>query len=320
MRWLLIGHRPAHGHCISTSAAAIICIVKPRVFIGSAQSSRRYAEAIHAGLEDAAESTVWTAGAFALSTSTLEGLLSNLRDSDFGIFVFGADDDAVVKGKLLKVPRDNVVYEAGLFSGYLCPQRCFIVVPKSVEVHVPTDLAGMTLGFYDDTRTDRNEEAAVLTFCSNVKKQIRKNGLFTGTSNEELRDLVVQFECAQRWIVDENKRVEKKKEIARNIENFCNNHPLNKHRLLAQRRTGYYLALFAAIRFRPDDRDWELVLKLAADRIPPGFAYYKLIEAIEAVRASGNVLPDQLKQLHDWINGLPDARKHIAARIDALLT
>ena len=87
-----------------------------------------------------------------------------------------------------------------------------------------------------------------------------------------------------------------------------------------QRRTGYYLALFAAICFRPDDRDWELILKLAPDRIPPGFAYYKLIEAIEAIKASGNATPAQLKELHDWATALPDAKKEIASRIDALLT
>jgi len=87
-----------------------------------------------------AECTVWTEGAFDISASTLAGLIKNLRDSDFGIFVFAPDDDATVKGELLKVPRDNVVYEAGLFSGYLCPERCFIVVPETVRVHVPTDL------------------------------------------------------------------------------------------------------------------------------------------------------------------------------------
>ena len=48
--------------------------------------------------------------------------------------------------------------------GYLCPQRCFIVVPRGIEVHIPTDLLGMTLGHYDDTRSDGNDEAAVASF------------------------------------------------------------------------------------------------------------------------------------------------------------
>jgi hypothetical protein len=251
---------------------------------------------------------------------TLAGLLKNLRDSDFGIFVFAADDDAITKGKLLKVPRDNVVYEAGLFSGYLCPERCFIAVPKSVEVHVPTDLAGMTRGFYDDTRTDGNDDSAVLTFSNQVKKQVQLDGLFNGASSEELRELVVRFDCCQSWIENEDKRVATKRDISAKIEDFCKNHPLNKHRLLAQRRTGYYLALLASIRFRPEGRDWELILKIDTKHLPPGFAYFKLVEAIEALKGNGKVTATELKRLHDWINGLPAARKHIPARIDDLMT
>lgn len=86
-------------------------------------------------------------------------MIKNLRDSDYGVFVFAPDDVAIIKGEPLNIPRDNVVYEAGLFSGYLSPERCFIAVPRAVTVHVPSDLAGMTLGFYED-RTDGNDEAA----------------------------------------------------------------------------------------------------------------------------------------------------------------
>jgi predicted nucleotide-binding protein len=162
--------------------------VKPRVFIGSSGASSRIAQAIHSGLEDTAECTVWTAGAFALATSTLASLQGHLHDSDFACFVFGPDDDATIKGELLKVPRDNVVYEAGLFSGHLGPDRCFVAVPKSVEVHVPTDLAGMTLGFYIDTRDDGNSDGAVLTFCNKVKERIGSFPLNVQTGSLKMRN------------------------------------------------------------------------------------------------------------------------------------
>jgi hypothetical protein len=293
--------------------------VKPRIFIGSSGSAKGYASAIHAGLAAVAECTVWTDGAFALSTSTIAGLLKNLRDSDFGIFVFAPDDTATIKGELLNVPRDNVVYEAGLFSGYLCPERSFIVVPQTVIVRVPTDLLGMTLGFYEDDRTDGNDEAAVATFCSRVQRQIAPQGLFKGAASEELRELAVRFECCQSWMADEVQRVAMKKTISAQIETFCKNHPLNKHRLLVQRRTGYYLALLASIRFNPEPRDWELILALEIKQIPAGFAYFKVIEAIEELKNRKCATPHQLKQLHAWVDDLPDARKHIASRIDALM-
>jgi predicted nucleotide-binding protein len=96
--------------------------MKPRIFIGSSGKAKKYAEAIHDSLTDLAECIVWTEGAFGLSASTLDNLLKNLRDSDFGAFIFAADDRLSTNGDLLNVPRDNVVFEAGLFCGHLCPR------------------------------------------------------------------------------------------------------------------------------------------------------------------------------------------------------
>ena len=176
----------------------------------------------------------------------------------------------------------------------------------------------MTLGFYNDTRTDNDYDLAVLTFSNQVKKQVGRDGLFKGASSEELRDLVVRFECCQSWIEDEVKRVATKRQISGDIDAFCKHHILNKHRLLVQERTGYYLALLASIRFRPDDRDWELILKMKPNKLPPGFAYFKLLEAVEAIKADGKATDRQLEQLHDWLKALPDASKPIEDRINAL--
>jgi predicted nucleotide-binding protein len=132
------------------------------------------ASAVHAELASTAECTVWTEGAFSLAANTVEELHRHLRDSDFGTFIFAPDDSATIKGDLLKVARDNVVYEAGLFSGFLSPERCFIVVPQSFNVHVPTDLLGMTLGHYEDGRTDGRHRSAVANFCRDVETRILK--------------------------------------------------------------------------------------------------------------------------------------------------
>ena len=75
--------------------------MKPRIFIGSSGKAKKYAEAIHANLTDVAECTVWTQGAFGLSASTLSNLSKNLHDSDFGAFVFAADDQLSTHGDLL---------------------------------------------------------------------------------------------------------------------------------------------------------------------------------------------------------------------------
>lgn len=99
--------------------------MKPKLFIGSSTEGKPVAEAIHAVLQRDAECRVWTEGVFQLSESNLQNLMRQVRTSEFGIFVFSPDDAVKTRGKLFSVPRDNVVYELGLFSGALGPERCF---------------------------------------------------------------------------------------------------------------------------------------------------------------------------------------------------
>lgn len=52
-----------------------------------------------------------------------------------------------------------------------------MVKPKSAEdLHLPSDLAGITVGTYDDERTDGRKEAAVGPFCNKVSELISKLG------------------------------------------------------------------------------------------------------------------------------------------------
>jgi hypothetical protein len=93
----------------------------------------------------------------------------------------------------------------------------------------------------------------------------------------------------------------------------------DKHRLVVQERTGYYLALLATIRFRPEDTDWELILKMKPHKLPPGFTYFKLIEAVEALKADGKATASQFQQLHDWLKALPKSTNYIGDRINAII-
>src|SRR4051812_5621773 len=134
--------------------------MKPKVFIGSSGEAHEYASAIQAQLDRVAECTPWTARAFELSESTLQSLIAIVRDSDFGIFVFAPDDTTTKRDSLLHSPRDNVIFEAGLFAGYLGPERCFIAIPQQARIHLPSDLLGITLGHYEDERSHDDERQA----------------------------------------------------------------------------------------------------------------------------------------------------------------
>jgi predicted nucleotide-binding protein len=105
--------------------------MKPRIFIGSSGEAVEVARAIHAQLDRDAECTVWTQDVFGPGSYTLQSLMGQVRSSDFGVFVLMPDDTATVRGEYFAVPRDNVIYELGLFCGALGPERCFFVIPTA---------------------------------------------------------------------------------------------------------------------------------------------------------------------------------------------
>ncbi|MDT0354767.1 nucleotide-binding protein [Herbaspirillum huttiense F1] len=149
--------------------------MKPKVFIGSSREGMNIANAIHSNMTYEAECTVWKDGVFQLSQSTLSDLIRVLRDSDFGIFVFSPDDVAIMRGNTNHVVRDNVLFELGLFIGRLGSDRCFFLIPDSAnDLRLPSDLAGITPGRYEGSRSDGNWMAALNPVCTQIKYQIER--------------------------------------------------------------------------------------------------------------------------------------------------
>jgi hypothetical protein len=128
---------------------------KPRIFLGSSGKQAKLLQALTRGLEDVAHVEPWTT-VFNPGTTTLERLLELTREVDFAAFVFARDDwtagtppasDPAAAGQAS--PRDNVVFEAGLFGGVLGMRRTFILHASGSKL--PTDLLGLTSVRYADT-------------------------------------------------------------------------------------------------------------------------------------------------------------------------
>ena len=152
--------------------------VKPRLFVGSSTEGLDVAYAIQANLDFDAEVTVWPQDVFRLSSSAIDDLLRVLETNDFGVFVFTPDDLIKMKGTEVPAARDNVVFELGLFIGRLGKERTFIVIPRGPnDLHLPTDLTGITPGSYDPHRSDNNLKAALGPFCNDVKKAMDARGV-----------------------------------------------------------------------------------------------------------------------------------------------
>ena len=136
---------------------------KPRIFLGSSGKQKKLLQALTRGLEDVARVEPWTTS-FNPGTSTLERLLELTREVDFAAFVFARDDwtsgsplvaDPSASGQAS--PRDNVVFEAGLFGGALGMRRTFILHARDAKL--PSDLLGLTCVRYDEAATPAEMKA-----------------------------------------------------------------------------------------------------------------------------------------------------------------
>jgi len=118
---------------------------KPVIFVGSSGSALLEATWISDSLNRrAAVSELWTKGVFQLSKTTIEDLMRMAGGCDFAVLLLTPDDITRSKGKSKVCPRDNVVFELGLFMGALGRERAFVVTPRGVDLKLPTDLLGMT--------------------------------------------------------------------------------------------------------------------------------------------------------------------------------
>jgi hypothetical protein len=149
---------------------------KPRIFLGSSAKQAELLIALTSGLEDVAHVEPWTTS-FNPGTTTLGRLLELTREVDFAAFVFAHDDwttnntSGETPGQAS--PRDNVVFEAGLFGGVLGMRRTFILHARNAKL--PTDLLGLTCVRYDGSATP--EETKVI--CEKLRSAIENQGRLT---------------------------------------------------------------------------------------------------------------------------------------------
>jgi hypothetical protein len=90
-----------------------------------------------------AEVIPWRYGVFKSGESTLESLLKALNRFDFAALILTPDDLVESRGGTSSSPRDNVIFEIGLFIGRLGRERVFIVSQRNSDLKIPTDLLGI---------------------------------------------------------------------------------------------------------------------------------------------------------------------------------
>lgn len=144
----------------------------PTIFIGSSKEGLALAREIQTGLQfDQLVVRTWTDGVFGASRFPLEDLEAQIALADFAVLVATPDDVVSSRGETGSAPRDNVVFELGLFMGALSRRRTVVLQPRSATLKLPTDLLGMTTIRYNDSGAGTLADS-IAPVCNELRKLI----------------------------------------------------------------------------------------------------------------------------------------------------
>jgi predicted nucleotide-binding protein with TIR-like domain len=154
----------------------LVVIVEARnvVFLGSSSEALPAATILKALLEEADISARLWNDVFEPSEIILDRLLEEATTAQYGVFIFSSDDAATIRGKRFSAPRDNVVFEAGMFMGVKGRSHVFIIVPKDdPRNRILSDIAGLVCLTYTTPR--EHSAAAWRVALSQVASALVKN-------------------------------------------------------------------------------------------------------------------------------------------------
>jgi predicted nucleotide-binding protein len=171
---------------------------RSRIFIGSSTEALPIAQGLKAHFNVSEfEVHVWNEDIFDLSNVTLPSLVQEIGRADFAIMVLTPDDKVTVRKKRTRAPRDNVLFETGLFMGAIKPERTIILHGSIAPPKLPSDLSGFTTLRYKEPANWQNFKTAakwkpiLVKESEQIKKHCKKLGRLRVTKSESSHGLVV---------------------------------------------------------------------------------------------------------------------------------
>lgn len=151
-----------------------------RVFIISSVEALPIARIIETAFEhDSFFVELWTAGCFKAANYTIDDLEAAVDNADFAIAIAHADDFVESRDEMWPAPRDNVIFELGLFMGRLGRARAILMEPRGKDVKLPSDLAGITTIPYRFEKGGQNA-ALMGPACNKLRDHIVALGPMNG--------------------------------------------------------------------------------------------------------------------------------------------
>ena len=149
---------------------------RPILFVGCSTETLEIAREVQTALDhDPIVVELWTDGIFGAGSFPVESLEQELARVDFAVLVLSPDDIVISRDSVSDAPRDNIVFELGFFMGALGRSRTFLLVPRGIELKLPTDLMGLTPLAYKH-ELDSGTTAATAGACNELRNLILANG------------------------------------------------------------------------------------------------------------------------------------------------
>ena len=150
-------------------------MARPKIFIASSGKNISIAKAFKNQLREYADADVWDE-VFRKhnNESFLETLMQSKEDYEYGLFVWAADDAIANKKNAVYSPRDNVVFETGLFMGALGTPKIFIVYDDAIPLKTPTDFLGINLIKFNSKELKQKKHSAIKDACKIIEYEIKK--------------------------------------------------------------------------------------------------------------------------------------------------
>lgn len=166
---------------------------KAKIFFGSSSEAKEDLRILSRQVchEDWAVPVLWSREGFPPGRSYLDSLLKQSREVQFAVFLCRGDDVVDSRSVRSMAPRDNVIFEIGMFVRALGPEAVLLVVPETnPPVKIPSDYAGFPSIRYESGSVP---EEYLRQPAEEVRARLRGSWQPTSTPPTALRPAHVQY-------------------------------------------------------------------------------------------------------------------------------
>lgn len=147
----------------------------PRVFVASSAEGLAIARLIDRGLTYDADCFLWTDHRIiGPGEHIIESLEKALDTCAYAVFVMSPDDMSESRGQAYLSPRDNILFELGLFAGRHGRKSVFMVIPQERDIKIPSDLQGINPCRYKTVVLDGTPTYDVTSACTQISSVLQK--------------------------------------------------------------------------------------------------------------------------------------------------